>query len=403
MVQPNIFLNQAEIDVIKSKIAANQEPLKSAYNDLIGKANGFLSQGIRTINGDFNTGNSTHYSYAMEACHLVRDCALAYQFSGNTSYADKAVQQINAWCVNSSTRMIPRYQWVSGDNSTINITITIPALLYGASLLTNYSGWNASDKATFMTWCTDFLNNVTAWNFNCCAGCQYETQNYDSWRTMFQVALGAITDNQSNINTVLNTWKTLIVPCQQDTNGSFPRERNRTLNGKDLAIFYSLWNLKAWIQTAEIVRHRGIDLYSFKTSEGKGIELALDFHAKYAISANGWPYSHAGNPCDDASGYMKGGNGDCYELAYSWNHKSAYMNAINACGGRPRYDTRILGPVTLTHAGIDGSDGGGGGGGSGGVSWFDRTTCLTSTKCISNKIIVVGTGFLLLYVILKKK
>jgi len=58
-----MFLDQAEIGAVKAKVAVNQEPWKSVYNQMISAANAALSQFKRSVadnGGGAWGGNDPH-------------------------------------------------------------------------------------------------------------------------------------------------------------------------------------------------------------------------------------------------------------------------------------------------------------------------------------------------------
>ena len=434
MVNPNIFLNQLEIDAIKSRLG--QEPWKTAYNKFMSdNVPVAMNTGIQSVtyggvtppSGDSHDyysstpasgGERADYMAIIAVSNAVRDLGLAYVLTGDGKYANKAIQLINGWCVNSDTKMTPRW-WYSGQNGQvwIELPVTLPGMFYGADLIWNYSGWSLTDRDAFKNWVSTLLINKGQGLSPC-----NTTQNYDSWRIVFGLAAASITDNQSEIDWCISSWKGLI-DCQQDSNGSFYRERTRCEGG----LAYSMFNLKAWTLAAEIARHKGgtgTDLYSYKTSSGKGLELGFDFHAPYVTNQDSWSYTKCTcancRPIDCSSD----ANGAVYELAYIWKQKSGYINAVTLGCGRPKYDNRIMGPVTLTHTiGTGGTVGygcvnnvctpnagslpfgcnnicGDGGGGTGCPT--GQIYVLGSCRKTGDVLVVAGIGFILLVSILKK-
>lgn len=362
IINSGIYLNTDEITDILNKI--DQEPWLTAYNQFITDANNQLNTPIKSVtyggttppsgdNHDYYSGAPgctpttcrADYTAAMAVSKAVRELGLAYALTNDNRYADKAIQLINGWCIDSGTKMTPRWSY-TGQNGQIwiELYITMPAMFYGANLIWNYSGWNSSDRTAFKNWVATLLSNL-GHGLDACN----KTQNYDSWKMVFVMSAAIITDNQSEFDWAVDKFKNFIIDCQQDSNGSFYRERTRSEGGWA----YSMYALKAWISAAEIARHKGIDLYGYSTPSGKGLELGLDFHAPYVVNPNNWPYTKCTvsncRPigCDYDSG------GAFYELAYRWKQKNDYMNAItNASNGicsRQRYDNRTMGYVTLTH------------------------------------------------------
>lgn len=363
---PNIFLNQNEINAIKAKVHANEEPWKSAYVKAISNADLALTkgpfsvtyQGDASLGDDLEPGHSPYcgwkavdgkepncrdgqrnpyvnrgdYPAALEFSRTIRDLALGYTFTTNAAkkkaYADRVVKLIRVWTLDSSTKMNPAYI-MSGPNmygSWIDISITMPSLFYAADLIWNYPGWNDTEKNAFKAWTKELIVSAKTWQ---------RDQNYENWRLVLISSASIIADDSANRTYAFNKWKELI-PNQINTKGQMFLELDR-----GISLTYSTYALNAMIQTAEIARHNGVDLYSYRIQDGRGLELALDYHAPYVTNPSTWPYTQATS--------YSGDNAALYELAYSFKQKSSYMDVITKWG-RPMYENRVMGSITLTHA-----------------------------------------------------
>ena len=162
-----------------------------------------------------------------------------------------------------------------------------------------------------------------------------QTNNFENWRLVLISSASVIADDTGSRQYAFDRWKA-IIPDQVNTDGSMIRELGRTNS-----LTYSTYAVSAMVQTAEIARHYGVDLYNYKLPDGRGLENVLDFHVPYIIDPSTWPYKQT-NP-------YKGDNAAVYELAYSFKQKSSYSDVINKWK-RPMYEMRVIGPITLTHA-----------------------------------------------------
>ncbi len=366
---PNMFLNAGEIENIKEKLRTNQQPWKSAYDIMINEDDKHINIPVQSVtfrgdsppSGDIHdyytdppyssdgvvdpNSDRTDYSSLINVSRSVRYLGIAYALTGNNVYADKAVQLINAWTVDSSTKMNPKF---TNGQSHIEISVATPGIFYGADLIWNYPGWDQSDRAAFKEWTAQMIDNAKMWS---------NDNNFENWRLVFISSASVITDDINSRQYVFDRWKA-IIPDQMNTDGSMKKELTRTNS-----LTYSTFALNAMIQTAEIARHNNVDLYNYKSTDGKGLEKALDFHVRYIIDPSIWPYQQIGT--------YRGDNSAIYELAYSFKQKSSYHDVINELGGIPRnmYEMRVMGPTTLTHANVDfsitGSTGSSGTGSSG--------------------------------------
>lgn len=348
--RPNMFLNAEEIENIKNRIATGQQPWKAAYDNTLSDNYKYINMPIQSVTFGGNTPPSgdihdyytdppyssdgisdpssdrTDYSSLINVSRAVRYLGTMYALTGNNEYADKAVQLINAWTVDSSTRMNPKF---TNGQSHIEIAVAACGIFYGADLMWNYPGWSASDKTVFKDWTAQMISSAKTWS---------NDNNFENWRLVFISSASVITEDTGSMRYAFDRWKA-IIPDQMNTDGSMKNELARTNS-----LTYSTFALNAMTQTAEIARHNGVDLYNYKLTDGRGLEKALDFHVPYILDSSTWTHQQIGT--------YRGDNSAIYELAYSFKQKVLYESVINRWGGTPRnmYEMRILGSTTLTHA-----------------------------------------------------
>lgn len=354
---PNMYLNASEIDAIKEKVKNGQEPWKSAYYKMISDADKTLNEDIVSVTYQGDKGNDYYsdipycgwkkvdgkdpdcrdgkinpeadredYSASIKIGKSVRDLGLAYAFTGDKKYADKAIGFINAWTINPDTKMNPKF---TNSQSRLEISVTIPGMFYGADLIWNYPGWNPSNKEKFRDWTRKMVNGAKTWS---------RDNNWEGWRLVFISSASIITEDSKDLNYTFEKWKE-VIPIQIGDDGKMVQELHRTKS-----LFYSVFGINALIQTAEIARHNGVDLYNYKTSDGRGLELALDYYAPYVINHKEWELQQIAT--------YKGEGAAAYELAYSFiEPKTTYKRVIEKWR-RPMYENRNIGPVTLTHVTI---------------------------------------------------
>jgi hypothetical protein len=350
---PGVYLNKAEIDAIKAKVAAGQEPWKSAYDKMKAEADSLLSQSAQSVTFQGNTGHDYYtmkpydwsnnmpspcggtrcdgytnpeadrgdYIAAMAVSKAVRGLGLGYAFTGNTKYADKAVSLIRVWALDSATRMTPKVFL----SQAIEQYVSFPGLFYGADLIWNYPGWSSTERANFAAWARAFAGDALDITYS---------NNWEDWRQVFVASAGAMASDSTLTNHAFSKFKSTLA-SHIDSAGRMSKELGRTLS-----LDYSIYALNAMTQVAEIARHQGVDLYGY-TSSGRNLELAWDYHVPYLINPSSWPY-------EQYKAYNQDGVA-LYELAYRREAKSTYKSVITKYG-RPMYEKRTMGPTTLTHS-----------------------------------------------------
>lgn len=140
-VHPGVLSTEADFTRMATKVAANAEPWLSGWNKL--RSNGWTHLGMQPGPVDTIVRGDTNNSYIMWAqIAQTTNLALIWKVTGDTRYADLAVQFLNAW---SSVN-----KHVEG-----NTNVALALGLYGfqwanvAEIMSTYSGWAQADQTQF--------------------------------------------------------------------------------------------------------------------------------------------------------------------------------------------------------------------------------------------------------------
>jgi len=220
----------------------------------------------------------------------TRDLALAYYLTGNTVYADRAALLLRTWFLDSATRMNPNLEFgqvIPGINTGRGIglieTRSLMPAIDAVGLLAGSKSWTAADQEGMKAWFTQFLG----WMRTSQKGKDEDAakNNHGTWYdlqvTDYALFLG---DRQLAVDT-LNRVKTRRIAVQIEPNGRQPLELARTN-----AFSYSIGNLDGLMQLAWLGQQVGVDLWNFRTEDGRCIRSALDFLLPYAIGTKKWEY-----------------------------------------------------------------------------------------------------------------
>jgi hypothetical protein len=342
---PRVFLTRDGVDRIRAAVVAKRQPWSAAYDKLVATAGGLLSMRPRAVTDagkyagshDYRSDppytttdgipdpsvDRADYEAAMAVSHAVRDLGIAYAVTGQTGFAQKALQLIRTWALDPATRMNPRF---TNGQSQIELCITMPGLIYGADMIWDYAGWTAADRSGFESWVRALLASAKTWS---------AAQNYENWRHLLVAAAAAFLDDQASLDYAIAGFKS-VLNGQMDASGRMVKELSRTKS-----LFYSTYAVNAMTQTAEIARVHGVDLWGYVTSSGRGLRKALDYHAPYVVTPSRWPYKQIVA--------YRNENAALYELAYARWAQPLHYQVIQKVG-RPMLEDRVMGPVTLTHA-----------------------------------------------------
>jgi len=358
---PNMFVNQDEINAVKTKLG--QEPWKTAYSRMISKANSALSQKLLSV-ADNGGGYATNYDphkfsadspaytpkgdnqdflYAQTINNAVVALGMAYAFTSDSKYADKAIALIYQWCLNPATYMEPSNnsygEHVQGAHGywSIAIMTTIPGLFYGADLIWNYTGWDSKVKADFAEW-------TRKYGFSCMSQDGGYYNNGENWRISAQASAGALIDNNTLLDHAFLRWKNTFDGYLNSSHPTGQMNLDGSLSSEIVrgwSLGYGNYAMQAMGQGAEIARHRGLDFYNYKLADGRGMAKGADYMAPGTANESVWPH-------DNSPTY--GGHHSAYfEYMNLWKSKATYGAVINKWG-RPIAEDWIVRHTTLTHA-----------------------------------------------------
>ena len=221
----------------------------------------------------------------------VETLALAYFFSGEEKYAAQAANFLRTWFLNPATRMNPNFKFaqaVRGENDGRGTGIMearhIAAAADAALLLTGSKSWTDADQQQLDAW----LNTYLDWLLTSKPGRQEHAaaNNHGTWYDVQAVELALCLGRNDVAKRLLEEAKQRRIAKQIEPDGRQPLELARTA-----AFSYSIFNLSALAELATLGEHAGVDLWNFKTDDGRSIRAAIEFLLPYYHDpAKKWPY-----------------------------------------------------------------------------------------------------------------
>ncbi|MBK3562650.1 alginate lyase family protein [Streptomyces sp. MBT62] len=220
------------------------------------------------------------------------DLALAWYYTGDKRYAQKADQILRTWFLDPATRMNPNLNHAQFipckyDGRAIGIidfsqsyTSVVDAI---AILGTGAPGWTKTDRAAMAGWNSDFLG----WLKNSAFGKEEgaAANNHGTFYDMELAALAYATGDKALARqTVLDARAKRIDP-QIAVDGSQPQELARTRSWH-----YSTFDLVAYTRLAAIGRHVGVNLWTYQGPDGQGLLKAVDYLLPAATGTATWPH-----------------------------------------------------------------------------------------------------------------
>lgn len=223
----------------------------------------------------------------------VTTLALAWYFSGDDKYAQKATELIRVWFFNKDTKMNPNLnyaQMIPGHNDGkgrcygVIDTYSFVEMLDAVQLLEQSKAFTAKDSKNLKAWFSQLLD----WILTSEQGKEESNQKnnhsvaYDTQVIAFAMYVG----NNKVAEQLIREFPAKRIFAQIEPDGSQPQELRRTL-----AFGYSEYNLSHMIDIFQMAQKLGIQIDNATSADGRNFYKALDFMTPYlGKEVTDWPY-----------------------------------------------------------------------------------------------------------------
>ena len=223
----------------------------------------------------------------------VTTLSLAWYFSGEEKYAQKATELIRTWFFNKDTRMNPNLEYaqmIPGHNNGkgrcygVLDSYSFVEMLDAVKLLETSKSFTAKDAKELKAWFGKLLN----WILTSPQG-QEESRQANNHSTAYDaqvIAIALYTGNLKVAREVINSVPTKRIYTQIEPDGRQPYELRRTL-----AFGYSQYNLTHLLDIFCMAQKIGLKIDDATSADGRNFYKAMDFLAKYVgKDVKDWPY-----------------------------------------------------------------------------------------------------------------
>ncbi|MEW6341020.1 MAG: LamG-like jellyroll fold domain-containing protein [Pseudomonadota bacterium] len=199
-VHPGLLHTQADFDRMAQKVAAQASPWYEGWKVLVANGHTRLSWSPRPqVEVDRGGSGAQNYPVLYNDIAAAYACALYWKVTGDTAYADKSVQIMNAW---SST-----LQRLGGDSN-----VDLAAGIYGyefanaGEIMRGYAGWSAAGLAAFQSMMRNIFYpiNVDFLNRHNNTDITHYWANWDLCNMASIMAIGVLCDDHALFDQAAN-------------------------------------------------------------------------------------------------------------------------------------------------------------------------------------------------------
>ncbi|WP_263409442.1 alginate lyase family protein [Terriglobus tenax] len=239
--------------------------------------------------GQSNPNNFNGHRKAMIALSIQMPALTsAWLLTGDKRYATHAANHLRAWFITPETRMNTNLEFsqgvhgvTTGRNYGIIDTLHLVEVARAAAHIAPQM--NAAEREALFTWFREYLH----WLKTSEKGiAEKKTLNNHAVCWALQAAeFARLIGDQQTRREVAEQYKTIFIPDQLGTDGSFPKELARTK-----PYSYSIFNFDVAAMLCQSLKDSGDNLFDFNLQDGRGICKASQFLYPYLKDKSAWPY-----------------------------------------------------------------------------------------------------------------
>ncbi|MDR3261342.1 MAG: alginate lyase family protein [Tannerella sp.] len=217
----------------------------------------------------------------------IKTLSLAWFYSQEEKYAVKAAELLRVWFIDEATRMNPNFEYASYlpgvyDGMAIGIIFgsTLVELIDHIKLISLSDSWTENDDNAMKKWFSGYTKWLLESDFGIKEG--KAKNNHGTWYAA-QVAASALYTGEIQYAKDMVELGKKQIEQQINQEGGLPAELKR-----DWAYHYSIYAMQGFTALALCADHVGVDLWNYKTTDGRGLQLAFGFLQPYLSDEKPW-------------------------------------------------------------------------------------------------------------------
>lgn len=233
-------------------------------------------------------------------CHAVPRLILYSRTADSGPHARRAGVLLRAWFLDEATRMNPHLrnaQFIPGvaDGRGYGIidTTSLIFLLDAVTHLPFNEDWTPEHLAGLKAWVSHYLDWLRTSEFG--KREESERNNHGTWFDAQVVSYAAFCGRPELVREQIEKRTKQRIATQIEPDGAQPHELRRTL-----ALTYCTYNLLAFACTARVARECGVDLWDWRSPNGRSLRSALHWMLPYYGGERPWTHQQI-KPFDPTS------------------------------------------------------------------------------------------------------
>lgn len=227
-------------------------------------------------------------------CNDVQTLSLAGYFFDDARYSRHAVELLRTWFLAPATRMNPHLEYgqavpgkVTGRGIGIIDTCGLIDLLDAVEVLRTTGELTASDLDGLQAWFREYLH----WLRTSKHGIEERRakNNHGTWYDAQCARFAIFVGDLALTEEIVAAARRLRIERQIEPDGSQPDELVRTKS-----FSYSVFNLAGLCSLARAGEVVEVDLWNYRSADGRSIRAALDYLMPYLEGQDKWPYEQIG-------------------------------------------------------------------------------------------------------------
>ena len=211
----------------------------------------------------------------------VETLALGYYFTRDEKYAEHAAKVLRTWFLDPATKMTPHFRFaqaIPGVNDGRGTGLIEARGLADAAdaaiLLAGSKHWSAADQQALQAWGEVFFE----WLLGSKNGQDERAakNNHGTWYDVQAVKWALVLGRKDKAKELCVAAGPGRIGVQVEPDGKQPLELVRTAT-----FSYSCFNLRALSTLAGLGEHAGVDLWKYRSADGRSLVVALDFLVPY--------------------------------------------------------------------------------------------------------------------------